>query len=162
MGDRTPVWDNAGECNPGEGWRKSSYSMSNGQCVEAARLPGGCIGVRDSKAAEGLVLRFEPEAWTAFLVELRTSPSLKNLHLQYREAAALDAVASAYLPLRPFSRSDPYRITNDRNEYRRTCRIEFSRTGRPFLLLHFLRPGCNASCAESCTAATHENIVNTV
>ncbi len=51
--------------NPGEGWRKSSYTMSNGQCVEAARLAGGRIGVRDSKAAEGLALRFQPGPWAA-------------------------------------------------------------------------------------------------
>ena len=36
--------------------------MSNGQCVETVRLAGGRIGVRDSKAAEGAVLRFEPES----------------------------------------------------------------------------------------------------
>ncbi len=52
--------------------------MSNGQCVETARLAGGRIGVRDSKAAAGAVLRFEPEAWGAFLAELRTSPSAKG------------------------------------------------------------------------------------
>lgn len=70
-----PAGDKGDECNPSGGWRKSSYSMSNGQCVETARLAGGRIGVRDSKARE-LVLRFEPEAWAAFVAELRTSPSL--------------------------------------------------------------------------------------
>jgi Domain of unknown function (DUF397) len=78
MGDRTPVGDNADEFNPAGGWRRSSYSMSNGQCVEAARLAGGRIAVRDSKAAEGLVLRFDPGTWAAFLAELRTSPPLKG------------------------------------------------------------------------------------
>lgn len=52
--------------------------MSNGQCVETAHLAGGRIGVRDSKAAEGLVLRFDPGTWAAFLAELRTSSSLKG------------------------------------------------------------------------------------
>jgi hypothetical protein len=52
--------------------------MSNGHCLEAAGLAGGRIGVRDSKAAEKLVLRFEPETWTAFLAELRNSPSFKS------------------------------------------------------------------------------------
>lgn len=70
--------DNADECKPREGWRRSSYSMSNGQCVETAHLAGGRIGVRDSKAAEGLVLRFDPGTWAAFLAELRTSSSLKG------------------------------------------------------------------------------------
>jgi hypothetical protein len=52
--------------------------MSNGQCVEAARLVDGCIGVRDSQSAKGLVLRFEPENWAAFTAKLRTSPSFKS------------------------------------------------------------------------------------
>jgi hypothetical protein len=79
MGDKAPAGDNADGCHPGQGWRKSSYSMSNGQCLEIARLPGGRIGVRDSKAApEGLVLRFQPQTWAAFLAELRTSPVFKH------------------------------------------------------------------------------------
>lgn len=55
----------------GSGWQKSSYSASNGHCVETARLADGCIGVRDSKVTDGPVLRFTPEAWNAFLGELR-------------------------------------------------------------------------------------------
>ena len=74
MRDRTPLGDDGAAGNYGESWRKSSYSMSNGQCIEVARLVAGHIGVRDSKAAEGPVLRFEPGAWTAFLAELQTSP----------------------------------------------------------------------------------------
>ena len=52
--------------------------MSNGQCVETARLVGGCIGVRDSTAAEGPVLRFDPGTWAAFLAEVRTAPCFKT------------------------------------------------------------------------------------
>ena len=78
MSSNTPVGDNADECNPGGGWRKSSYSMSNGHCVEAASLVGGRIGVRDSKAAGGAVLRFEPGAWAIFMAELRTRASFKS------------------------------------------------------------------------------------
>jgi hypothetical protein len=74
MADRAPIGDN--ECDTGD-WRKSSYSMSNGHCLEAARLAGGRIGVRDSKAADGLVLRFSPATWSAFLAELQTA-SAKN------------------------------------------------------------------------------------
>lgn len=72
MSNKTPVGDDADECNPGAGWRKSSHSMSNGHCVEAARLAGGRIGVRDSKAAGESVLRFKPGVWTVFLAGLRT------------------------------------------------------------------------------------------
>ena len=77
MGDRIPVRDNGDDCNLGEDWRKSSYSMSNGHCVETARLAGNGIGVRDS-LAPGPTLRFEPGAWAAFLTELRTSPSARS------------------------------------------------------------------------------------
>ena len=77
MGERVPVRDNGDEREVGD-WRKSSYSMSNGHCLEAARLAGGRIGIRDSKASDGLVLRFGPAAWSAFLAELRTSPSAKS------------------------------------------------------------------------------------
>jgi hypothetical protein len=73
MGYTTPEGD---EC--GLGWRKSSYSMSNGHCLEAARLAAGCVGIRDNKAVAGPVLRFEPEAWVAFLASLRTSSSFKS------------------------------------------------------------------------------------
>ena len=48
-------------------WTKSSLSLSNGNCVEVASLPGDQIGVRDSKDAEGPVLRFTPDEWNAFL-----------------------------------------------------------------------------------------------
>ena len=48
-------------------WMKSSLSFSNGNCVEVASLAGGGIGVRDSKDADGPVLRFTPDDWHAFL-----------------------------------------------------------------------------------------------
>jgi hypothetical protein len=52
-------------------WIKSSHSYSNGNCVEAARLPDGQIGVRDSKNPEGAILRFTPAQWRAFLTGAR-------------------------------------------------------------------------------------------
>jgi len=52
-------------------WTKSSLSLSNGNCVEVASLPGDQIGVRDSKDAEGPVLRFTPDEWNAFLGGVR-------------------------------------------------------------------------------------------
>ncbi len=48
-------------------WVKSSLSFSNGNCVEVAHLPGGHIGLRDSKNPEGPVLRFTTDEWNAFL-----------------------------------------------------------------------------------------------
>jgi Domain of unknown function (DUF397) len=52
-------------------WVKSSLSFSNGNCVEAANLPGGEIGVRDSRHPEGPVLRFTPGEWDAFVGRAR-------------------------------------------------------------------------------------------
>ena len=39
-------------------WRKSSYSESNGHCVEVAELDSRLIGVRDSQSPGGPVLVF--------------------------------------------------------------------------------------------------------
>lgn len=47
-------------------WFKSSYSETNGQCVEVAHLDGGVTGVRDSKNPDGPALVFTPAEWDAF------------------------------------------------------------------------------------------------
>ena len=52
-------------------WVKSSLSFSNGNCVEVASLPGGEIGVRNSRDCEGPVLRFTSDEWHAFLGGIR-------------------------------------------------------------------------------------------
>jgi len=52
-------------------WIKSSLSYANGNCVEVARLPGGTIGVRNSRDSGGPVLRFTPDEWHAFLGGVR-------------------------------------------------------------------------------------------
>ena len=78
MGDGAPVGHNGDEYDLVGGWWKSSYSMSNGHCLETARLTGGRIGIRDSKAIKGPVLRFGPGAWATFLAGLRTSSSFKG------------------------------------------------------------------------------------
>jgi len=52
-------------------WVKSSLSFSNGNCVEVARLPGGAIGVRNSRDPGGPVLRFTPGEWGTFVGRAR-------------------------------------------------------------------------------------------
>jgi len=54
-------------------WVKSSFSFSNGNCVEVASLPGGEIGVRNSRDPDGPVLTFTPAEWAAFLGRARLS-----------------------------------------------------------------------------------------
>ena len=48
-------------------WVKSSLSFANGNCVEVASLPDGQIGVRNSRDAQGAVLRFTSDEWQAFI-----------------------------------------------------------------------------------------------
>jgi hypothetical protein len=55
----------------GDTWVKSSLSYANGNCVEVADLPEETIGVRNSRDAEGPVLRFTPDEWHAFLGGVR-------------------------------------------------------------------------------------------
>ncbi|MCP2276656.1 MULTISPECIES: DUF397 domain-containing protein [Nocardia] len=49
----------------GATWIKSTRSGSR-DCVEVAFLPGGQVGVRDSKNPEGPALIFTPSEWDAF------------------------------------------------------------------------------------------------
>jgi hypothetical protein len=55
----------------GSVWIKSSFSFANSNCVEAALLSGGQVGVRDSKDPHGDLLRFTPAEWRAFLRGVR-------------------------------------------------------------------------------------------
>ena len=77
MGEIASAGDRGDSGDLGGGWRKSSYSMSNGHCVETA-CQAGCVGVRDSQAAAGPVLRFTAHAWGAFLGEVRASRAIGN------------------------------------------------------------------------------------
>jgi hypothetical protein len=52
-------------------WTKGSLSTANGNCVEVVDLPDRQVGMRDSKNAGGLVLRFPPEEWRAFMDSAR-------------------------------------------------------------------------------------------
>jgi Domain of unknown function (DUF397) len=71
MASSSPLWGGRDSCDLDSAWRKSSYSESNGHCVEFARLVDGRIGVRDSKVANGPILRVEPESWSTFVRALR-------------------------------------------------------------------------------------------
>jgi hypothetical protein len=79
MRDETPPESNNSSGEAVDGWLKSSFSMSNGQCVEIGRLKDGRIGMRDSKVANGPVLRFEQEVFAAFLRDLRDPRSPSSL-----------------------------------------------------------------------------------
>ena len=61
----------ASDANSAQNWRKSSRSMTNGNCVEVAGLAGEFIGVRDSVNPRGTVLGFAPGDWDAFLGGVR-------------------------------------------------------------------------------------------
>ncbi|MEV0209633.1 DUF397 domain-containing protein [Streptomyces sp. NPDC050788] len=51
-------------------WRKSSYSGTNGECVEVAFL-GSTVAVRDSRNPNTAVVSLSRASWRAFLGMLR-------------------------------------------------------------------------------------------
>ncbi|WP_416563071.1 DUF397 domain-containing protein [Nocardia testacea] len=57
----------------GDEWFKSSYSGTQGDCVEVAWLRSGRVGVRDSKNPAGPALDFAPADWDAFIARMRGS-----------------------------------------------------------------------------------------
>ena len=54
----------------GDDWRTSSYSGSNGSCVETASGPGVVL-VRDTTDRDGGTLAFAADAWLAFAADLK-------------------------------------------------------------------------------------------
>ncbi len=55
---------------PGSGWRKSTYSGQDGNCVEAGDGPGAVL-VRDTQHREGPVLTVSAAAWRRFTSSLK-------------------------------------------------------------------------------------------
>ncbi|GGL00480.1 DUF397 domain-containing protein [Nocardia jinanensis] len=51
----------------GANWFKSTRSGGKQDCVEAAHLDRGMVGIRDSKSPGGPALVFAPGEWDAFL-----------------------------------------------------------------------------------------------
>ena len=56
-------------------WRKSSYSNTGANCVEAAKICSGKVAVRDSRNPDAGTLRFSPDKWQAFAVKVQTMAS---------------------------------------------------------------------------------------
>jgi hypothetical protein len=56
----------------GAAWRKSTRSSNQGNCVEVADNRPGVVYVRDSKDPDGPVLSFEPDAWRAFIEDIKS------------------------------------------------------------------------------------------
>lgn len=54
---------------PGGEWHKSSHSAGSGQCVEVAGMPGA-VGVRDSKNRSVGALVAGPRTWRAFVASI--------------------------------------------------------------------------------------------
>jgi hypothetical protein len=55
-------------------WRKSSFSGTQGNCVEVAASPAGLVAVRDSKHPLGSVLVVSAEEWRAFITAAQALP----------------------------------------------------------------------------------------
>ncbi len=64
---RAPLASARDDPQPAAYWVKSSLSFANGNCLEVCELPGGRVGVRNSRRPDGAVLSFTPDEWRAFI-----------------------------------------------------------------------------------------------
>ena len=51
-------------------WRKSTYSLANGECVEVATT-GGTVAVRDSSRQYDTLLQFPATDWRNFITAIK-------------------------------------------------------------------------------------------
>ena len=51
-------------------WRKSSRSTGGNDCVEVAQSTGACL-IRDSKHPDGARVAVMPQAWAAFIRDIK-------------------------------------------------------------------------------------------
>ena len=56
-------------------WRKSSWSISNGNCIEIAPLVTGHRAVRDSMNRSGEILLFTNIEWVGFVNRVKSDGS---------------------------------------------------------------------------------------
>lgn len=48
-------------------WRKSSYSLGNGECIEIASMGADVVMIRDTKDTAGPTLRCGSDEWRSFI-----------------------------------------------------------------------------------------------
>ena len=85
----------------GLSWIKSSFSFSNGNCVEVASLPDGGVGVRDSKDQSGPVLQFTLQRLLWLIPTLLAMALVTFLVMHATPGSPLDPVAEGANPLSP-------------------------------------------------------------
>jgi Domain of unknown function (DUF397) len=67
LSDDTPRNTTPTEKGASLDWRKSTWSIANGQCIEAAALADGRLAVRDSMDKSGPIVNFTEGGWHSFL-----------------------------------------------------------------------------------------------
>ncbi len=80
-------------------WRKSTYSGNGGgDCVEIADADGRVM-VRDTKNRTGTVLRFPPDAWRRFAVQVKADRSLATASVSTSHRRGSVPVVAGAFPL---------------------------------------------------------------